>query len=181
MSLWTCSKRDAHRCPFSAFVYRLMNAVPLLYRLLLLALLPCIAVFLYLRGQQYDPALINFKSAAETTVTGQVEQAPGSIGAGSPSDPGKTQTLPGPDSGNITGFLQVGRERLYTKDNLYEHVDGHAEYFIGAGFSGLSIREYAPAASKDTKAGIQVEVFDMGNSIQAFGVLTDESGDNAQA
>lgn len=158
-----------------------MNAVPLLYRILLLALLPCIAVILYLRGQQYDPALIDFKSAAETTVAGRVEQTPGSAGPVTASETGKTQTLPGPDSGNISGFLKIGRERQYTKDNLYEHVNGHAEYFIGAGFIGLSIMEYAPAASKDTKAEIQVEVFDMGNSIQAFGVLTDESGDNAQA
>ncbi len=158
-----------------------MNAVPFLYRLLLLALLPCIAVILYLGGQQYDPALIDFKSAAEILVAGQIEQAPGSAGLVTASDSGKTQTLPGPDSGNIAGFLQIGRERHYTKDNLYEHVDGHAEYFIGAGFIGLSILEYAPAPSKDTKSEIQVEVYDMGNSIQAFGVLTDESGDNAQA
>jgi hypothetical protein len=63
------------------------------------------------------------------------------------------------------------------KENLYEYVDGHAEYFIGAGFIGLAVTEYAGEGSNASEGEIRAEVFDMGKSIQAFGVLADESGD----
>lgn len=89
-------------------------------------------------------------------------------------------TSTGPETLDIAGFRQVGRGRHFTKDNLYEHVNGHAEYFISAGFAGLTVTEYKASDSKTDQAGLQAEVFDMGKSIQAFGVLTDESGENAQ-
>jgi hypothetical protein len=150
-----------------------MNAAPLRYRLLLLGLLPCIAIVLYLRGQHYDPALIDFKSAPELAAQGRTAPVPADIPAGE-------KALPADEAKTIPGFRQIGRARHYTKDNLYEHVNGHAEYFIGAGFAGLSIMEYTPADSKASQAELQAEVFDMGNSIQAFGVLSDEAGDSAK-
>jgi len=135
----------------------MMNSVPLAYRLILLALLPCIAAVLYIRGQSYDPALIDFKTAVPAS------QTPGAANAPLPTK-------------EIEGYRALGVERHFTKENLYEHVDGHAEYFIGAGFKGLTVIEYGIQ-----HADIQVEVYDMGKGIQAFGVLQDESGDNPQA
>lgn len=151
-----------------------MQTTPLGYRLLLLGLLPCIAGVLYLRGQHYDSALIDFTTAAET-------KAPGQQTAAAAPDPA-TAEKPASAAGSelVAGFRLSGRERIYTRDNLYEHVNGHAEYFISAGFAGLSVREYVPAEAKTAGAELQAEVFDMGSSIQAFGVLSDESGDNAQ-
>lgn len=148
-----------------------MNNVPLRFRLLLLGLLPCIAAVLYFRGQSYDPALIDFKT------TGPDAPAPDS-NRQSPADPGKDRTPPVGNFGNIKGFRQMGQERRYTRDNLYEHVDGHAEYFIDMGFTGLAVTEYSAAGSKAAQAEFQVEVFDMGKGLQAFGVLSDESGEN---
>ena len=144
-----------------------MNPVPLKYRLVLIGLLPLIAGILYIRGQKYDPALIDFKTAARQEA----------------SDP--AVTLPTTkDSELITivqdieDFRKLGEPRRYTKENLYEHVNGHAEYFISAGFQGLTVTGYVAAGSKADQAEIQAEVFDMGNGIQAFGVLADESGEN---
>ncbi len=161
-----------------------MRSVPLRYRVILLGLLPCIAAVLYLRGQSYDPALIDFK-----TTEGTLPQA-----SSSPSQP-VDKTIPptvvkeitAPESlrlsggPRIAGFQLSGEEHRYTKDNLYEHVDGHAEYFIGAGFMGLTVTEYVSAGSKTSQPDIQVETYDMGKGIQAFGVLADESGENPQA
>jgi len=153
-----------------------MNSPPLIVRLALLALLPCIAALLYVRGRNYDAALIDFRAASEK---------PASLAAvaAQSGEPSPAETIKG-----IAGFRQVGKERRYTKDNLYEHVDGHAEYFISAGFQGLTVTEYDAEDSKAAKAGLQAEaqpelqaeVYDMGKSIQAFGVLSDESGENAQ-
>ena len=142
-----------------------MPSVRLIYRLILLALLPCIAVILYLSGQHYDPSLIDFKAPSEkSSISAQtVEKA-----------------FSAPEAKDIAGFRQFGRARHFTKDNLYEHVDGHAEYFISAGFGGLTVTGYRAAGSASAQAEIQAEVFDMGKSMQAFGVLTDESGEHAQ-
>jgi hypothetical protein len=147
-----------------------MRSVPLSYRLLLLALLPCIAAGLYVRGQSYDPALIDFK-----TVAGPLPPAADV----SPQPEGKV--LPVSSAREIAGFRQLGEGRRYTKDNLYEHVDGHAEYFIGAGFAGLTVTDYVAHDSRAAQPDIQTEVFDMGKGIQAFGVLADESGENPRA
>ena len=144
-----------------------MNPVPLKYRLLLIGLLPLIAGVIYFRGQKYDPALIDFNTAARQQVLGS---------AASPQAIQESQPLPVVQ--DIAGFRKLGEAHRYTKENLYEHVDGHAEYFISAGFQGLTVTEYIAAGSKATQAEIQAEVFDMGKSIQAFGVLADESGEN---
>jgi len=132
-----------------------MDPVPLKYRLLLIGLLPLIAGVLYFRGQKYDPALIDFRTTARREVPGP---------AALPQD--------------IAGFRKMNGPRLYTKENLYEHVNGHAEYFISAGFQGLTVTEYIASGSVAARPEIQVEVFDMGKDIQAFGVLADESGEN---
>jgi len=144
-----------------------MNPVPLRYRLLLIGLLPLIAAVLYVRGQRYDPALIDFKTA---------------VGEGGPGPVASLQSMresqSPPAVQEIAGFRRLGQAHRYTKENLYEHVDGHAEFFIGAGFQGLTVTEYVGTSSKARQAEIQAEVFDMGKSIQAFGVLADESGEN---
>ncbi len=149
-----------------------MNPVPLRYRLVLVGLLPFIAAVLYFKGQKYDP-LLDFKTTLGQEVTSPLA---------SPKAIQESQSLPVNLSKNIAqdiaGFRKIGGARSYTRDNLYEHVDGHAEYFISAGFQGLTVTEYISAASKATQAEIQAEVYDMGKNIQAFGVLADESGEN---
>jgi len=147
-----------------------MNSIPLKYRLILIGLLPLIAGVLYFRGQKYDPALIDFKTKVRQEVPAPVV---------TPQAIQESQPLPiNQNIQDIAGFRKMGEAHLYTKENLYEHVDGHAEYFISAGFQGLTVTEYIAAGSVDTQAEVQAEVFDMGKSIQAFGVLVDESGEN---
>ncbi len=148
-----------------------MDSAPLKYRLLLIALLPLIGGVLYLKGQKYDPALIDFNTTRHQEVNSPVA---------SPQAAQDSQPLPGNHevTQDISGFRKTGEARRYSKENLYEHVDGHAEYFISAGFQGLTVTEYASAPSKASQAEVQAEVYDMGKNIQAFGVLVDESGEN---
>ncbi len=126
-----------------------------LNRILLIALLPVVAVVLYLEGQKYDPALIRF----------------------SPSEYGsnvEASFFP-PE---IDGYRQTGQLKQYTKENLYEYVNGHAEYFISAGFAGMTVGEYAKAGTGPDKPGAVVEIYDMGKGIHAFGIFADEAGEN---
>jgi hypothetical protein len=154
-------------------------------------LLPVIAAAIYVEGQKYDPATIDFKSQA-------------GAGASNPA-----QSIPS----DIAGCVRSGPVRSFTTENLYEYVDGHAEFFISAGFAGLWVMDYAKAArnSPNPKSGVRppasmevrppaslavqptastaaaapasdvvVELYDMGGDIQAFGVLVDEAGEGTE-
>lgn len=123
------------------------------YRLILAGMLPVIALLVYMEGQTYDPALIQFQSSLSQT------------------DPALSFF---PD--RITEFGRIGQIRTFTKENLYEYVNGHAEYFISAGFSRLTVGEYGGAGTERGGPDAVVDIYDMEKSIQAFGILSDQSG-----
>ncbi len=125
---------------------------PPLVRFLLVALLPLLALLIYLDGQQYDPDLVDFQS-----------QAP--------------ETTPSPDlfPETIAGLRRTGQIRHFGKDDLYEYINGHADYFIGAGFKGLGVGEFA--ASESPQPNLVVNLYDMGTPLNAFGVLANEAGE----
>ncbi len=124
-----------------------------LYRIILIGLLPAVALLIYFNGQSYDPALINFSKSQS--------------GADDLSRffPDEIETL-----------SRSGQIRTYTRENLYEYVNGHAEYFISSGFVKLSVGEYSMNSKDDPD--VVIDIYDMGKSIQAFGILSDESGGN---
>jgi hypothetical protein len=76
----------------------------------------------------------------------------------------------------IARYNRIGQIRSYTKENLYEYVNGHAEYFISAGFISLAVGEYGTEVSEGNEPDVVVDIYDMGKSIQAFGIRSDESG-----
>lgn len=124
-------------------------------RLFLVILLPCIAIAFYIEGQSYDPALIAFKDKAPSI----------------PSEAASsTEQVP-----SILEYKLISSPRVFTSANLYEHVNGHAEYFISMGFVKLTLYEYGKSG---TIPEIQVEVYDMGKALQAFGVLMDTKPQN---
>lgn len=127
---------------------------PAAVRLLLLALLPLVAAAFYWDGQRYDPALLEWRAAP----TGR---------------PPATLLPP-----QLEGLVRVGSPRHFTPANLWEFINGHAEYFLGAGFQGVVVGEYAPPAPGGGAPSpeLVVEIYDLGEPLAAFGVLTDEAG-----
>ncbi len=124
-----------------------MTSVP---RFLLLVLPLIVGAVLYIEGQNYDPGLLIL-----TDNTGQAGVIlPKSLG----------------------DFRLTGEVRIFTKENLYEYINGHAEFFIGAGFEGLSLFDYYLSGNNSDQPDVVVEVYNMGKNIQAFGVLSDELG-----
>lgn len=121
-------------------------------RLALIALLPLLALALYLDGQRYDPDLVELKPR---------------------------QSVAGPEPTlfpeDLAGLPRAGAVRRFTEDNLYEYINGHAEYFIGAGFRGLAVGEYGSAG--DGQPALVVNLYDLGEALNAFGVLVDEAGE----
>ena len=124
-------------------------------RWFLLAFPPLVALTVWWEGQHFDPGLIRFDSPAGQTT------------------PAATSRLPA----RLADRPRAGAVRAYDRANLYEYVNGHAEYYIGAGFEGLTVTEYGP---DQAAPGIVVDVFDMGRPVHAFGVLADEAGSGTQ-
>jgi hypothetical protein len=122
-------------------------------RFMLLALLPVIGLIVYFEGQRYDPALIRFTSSEISSGT-EAGLFPRQIGE----------------------FSRSGQVRVFLKENLYEYVNGHAEYFLSAGFERLAVGEYIQTGTEPGQPDMVVDIYDMGKGIQAFGVFTDEIG-----
>lgn len=129
---------------------------PLWVRFLLLVLLPLIAAGLYLEGQHYDTGLLRLE--------------PGKVGA--------EQTAAALAPAKLAGFEAIGQPRRYTRENLYEYINGHAEYYIASGFQGLTVAEYGPAGA--AQPNLVVNLYDLGKPLHAFGVLMNELSADAQ-
>ena len=114
----------------------------------LLAILPIIALLIYTTGRRYDSSMYYFTPAPSI----------------------QSIKLPA----QIEGCKLSGRPRTYTRDNLYESIDGHAEFFISNGFQSLEVGEYSKATGEPA---FVVDIFDMGKDMQAFGVFVDEAGE----
>jgi len=58
----------------------------------------------------------------------------------------------------------------FTKETLFEHIDGQAELFLQYGFEKSILAIYRKENSSEDK--IDVDIYDMGNALQAFGVFS---------
>lgn len=71
---------------------------------------------------------------------------------------------------DIGGYKKIGQDVQHSPDDLYQYIDGGAELFISYDFRSMSGRQYARAEDLDDT--ITVDIFDMGNSFNAFGVFS---------
>jgi hypothetical protein len=120
-------------------------------RLLLVLALPLVALALYLDGQDHDADLLQFE---------QRESPARALAVVLPA--------------RLAGLERAGQVRVFDKENLYEYINGHAEYFIGAGFRRLAVAEYGAAA--DGQPRLVVNLYDLARPLNAFGALVDEAG-----
>lgn len=116
----------------------------------LLLLLPVIALAIYIEGQRYDPEIFDF---SKTSGNALAKYFPST-------------------SGNLT---RKGPARVFTKENLYEYINGHAEFFISSGFKSLAVAGYGMKGEEADTPAYTVDIFDMGSPSAAFGVMTRES------
>jgi len=118
--------------------------------MLLLALLPLIALLLYLDGQRYDPQLLELKPTTGGAATALFPE-------------------------RLAGLERVGQLRIFDRETLYEYINGHAEYYLGAGFEGLTVGEYGMGV--DGQPQVVINLYHMGNALNAFGALAEEAGE----
>lgn len=125
---------------------------PLWSRWLLTLLLPLIALVIYVEGQNYDAGLLQLQA------------------------PGQSVIPPVPEQ--LVGLPRFGQLRGYHADNLYEYINGHAEYYLSAGFRSLTVAEFAPEGAQQPQ--LVVNLYHMGEPLFAFGVLMDELAPDAE-
>ncbi|MEO5376769.1 MAG: hypothetical protein H7832_03140 [Magnetococcus sp. DMHC-6] len=129
------------------------HSAPVAVRGVLLALLPLLAALLYWQGQQVDSSLLDFQSGGHTL----------------------TAFLPK----QVEKWQREERVRSFNSANLYEYVNGHAEYFLSAGFRALTVAEYR-LPTDDKQPSLVLDLYDLGDPLNAFGILMDEMGSSGQ-
>ncbi len=69
----------------------------------------------------------------------------------------------------VPGWKPEGQPYRYIPENLYEYINGGADYFIAYGFIALTGANYSPASGG--MDSVTVDIYDMGDKLNAFGVF----------
>jgi hypothetical protein len=68
------------------------------------------------------------------------------------------------------GWRQVGSPQVYNQKNLFNRINGQAELFFKYGFQKSVFTIYQN--KNNSKDQIELDLYDMGNVLQAFGILS---------
>ena len=79
----------------------------------------------------------------------------------------KAAAIPVPE---VKGWEQADEPRTFLPETLFEYIDGAAESYLGYDFKELRVFQFKGRE----KASLTVEVYDMGNSRNAFGIFSVE-------
>lgn len=75
----------------------------------------------------------------------------------------------------LNGWKSDGKIQDFNKDNLYEHIDGAAEFYLSYGFESLQV-----ASWKSDGSELTVEVYDHGDPLHAYGIYSIERSTKAE-
>jgi hypothetical protein len=78
-----------------------------------------------------------------------------------------------------SGFEASGQTQVYTAGNLYEKINGKADFYIDVGFGQLSTQRFI--SSNDETLWLEVYVYDMGNIRNSFSVYSRQRRPDVQA
>ena len=73
---------------------------------------------------------------------------------------------------DVHGWARAERPRRVTSNNIFDYMDGAGELYLAYAFVGLDVWKYTRAESPE----IVVEIYEMDNSPDAFGVLSFDLG-----
>jgi hypothetical protein len=68
------------------------------------------------------------------------------------------------------GWALVDGPQTYTKKTLFKHIDGQAELYFKYGFQESIFGIYQSEKSRENQ--IELDIYDMGNVLQAFGIFS---------
>ncbi len=67
-------------------------------------------------------------------------------------------------------WILVQRPQIYTRKTLFEHINGQAELYLTYGFQKSVFAVYQNRKKQEDQ--IELDVYDMGNVLQAFGIFS---------
>jgi hypothetical protein len=76
-----------------------------------------------------------------------------------------------PADGEMPGWFRVTEPEHYEVENLWEYINGQADFFIDYGFQRVDTAEYR---YDDESSSVVVEVYRMGRPQEAFGIFAAE-------
>jgi len=77
------------------------------------------------------------------------------------------------------GWTRISGPQVYTQKTLFEHIDGQAEIFFKYGFQKSVFAIYQNG--NNSKDQIELDLYDMGNVLQAFGIFSRFRGEDRTA
>jgi hypothetical protein len=133
--------------------------------LLILILLGVIAVTIFLSQYNFNPA-VRVHSEGLQRPAGGLENPPGhGLLRYLTSVPASLKPLTAAES--------------FTPDNLSDKINGKAELYLSAGFTGLSSQRFAPVSAPDN--WLEMYVYNMANQENAFAVFSAQQREDAEA
>ncbi len=76
-----------------------------------------------------------------------------------------------PENGAIAGWKIAPGSKIFKPEDLWEHIDGQAEFYLDYGFRQLLTADYAPSGGTHF---IAMEIYQMENPNDAFGIYAAE-------
>ena len=76
----------------------------------------------------------------------------------------------------VKGWTLIDGPQVYTERTLFEHINGQAELFLKYGFLQSAFGIYQEEGKAENQ--IEVDIYDMGNVLQAFGVFSRFRGED---
>ena len=71
----------------------------------------------------------------------------------------------------VEGMKESASPQIYFPETLFEYINGAAEIYLSYDFKELIVAEYQKSGSSDS---IAVEIYDMGNHKNSFGIYSAE-------
>lgn len=84
------------------------------------------------------------------------------------SDASCSDLLPAP--GFHPGWIADGAPETFTRDTLYEHINGEAELYLPYGLDSAAAGYYK--AGERSKVGLAIDIYRMGSPLDAFGIYS---------
>lgn len=72
---------------------------------------------------------------------------------------------------SVSGWKAAGEDKVFTRDTIFEYMDGAGEIYLAYDFERLAVREY----TKPSAPRIVVEVYQMASSEDAYGVFSHDT------
>ncbi len=71
---------------------------------------------------------------------------------------------------SISGWTIEGEKQFYSRDNLYDYINGASDFYLGYDFQDLWVADYKNEAGQM----VTLELYRHGSSLKAFGIYSEE-------